>query len=70
MMQYNDLSPKLEAIVDSATLFDVVEVLVGICHGKAEHLRSDWQDERSARTWERAAKTLDRITANDAIRAV
>ena len=32
----------LESLVDSHGLDSVLRALVGICHGKAEHLESNW----------------------------
>ena len=66
----SDLETKLETIVDSATLFDVVEALQGLCFLKAEHLSSNWQDDKSARTWTKAGLAFDAILARQAIRAI
>jgi hypothetical protein len=70
MMQNNDLTERLEAIVDASTLFDTLECLVGVCCAKSYHLKHDWQDERSARVWAKAAKALDRLTLNQTIRSI
>jgi hypothetical protein len=70
MMQNNDLTERLEAIVDASTLFDTIECLVGVCSAKSHHIKHDWQDERSARVWMKAAKVLDRLTTNPVIRSI
>jgi hypothetical protein len=50
---------ELENMVDQYGLGNVLEALVTICHGKAEHLRSNWQDPNTARVWERAARLIE-----------
>lgn len=49
---------QLEAFVDGHGLTTVCEMLAEICEDKAEHLRVNWQDEPTARMWERDAKRL------------
>jgi hypothetical protein len=48
----------LESIVDQLTLAAVLEMLERICHKKAEHLRTHWQDENSAKLWDKAARQI------------
>jgi hypothetical protein len=50
----------LEALVDKYAIDGVASVLEQICYAKAEHVRSNWQDENLAKEWESAAKILDR----------
>lgn len=54
----------LESMVDSVGLVGVVEALSCICVEKAEHLRANWQDEASARDFERCMRVLDRCSAS------
>lgn len=54
---------QLEAMVDATSLADVLAALATIACGKAEHLRSNWQDKVSARVWNRAAGKIDRAVA-------
>ena len=61
---------RLEDEVDNSTLFDVLESLQTICSDKAEHLRSNWQDERTAAAWDRAAKRIGYVLRNSAIRSL
>ena len=49
----------LEQIVDATNLSDVLAALAEICYGKAEHLRSNWQDESAAKAWQKAANRVD-----------
>lgn len=50
----------LEAMVDRSGIGAVLEALAEICREKAEHLRENWQDEVSARMWDRRASALER----------
>ena len=59
-MMPEDQKVDLENIIDSNTLEDVIHALTEICYGKAEHLRSNWQDNDAAKQWELAAKRLDK----------
>ncbi len=62
---YRELSQverdQLEALVDAASLSDVVEALGRIAAEKAEHIRTTWQDTYTARPWQKASDRLDRI---------
>jgi len=53
----------LEEMVDRYSLANVVEALVALCHTKAEHLTTNWQDPSSARDWVADARTLDRVVS-------
>ncbi|MGO8921348.1 MAG: hypothetical protein ACLQF4_00230 [Xanthobacteraceae bacterium] len=51
----------LEGMIDAAGLRNVVWALAYICWEKADHARSNWQDEQLARDWEVNASMLDRF---------
>jgi hypothetical protein len=51
----------LESVVDKLTLAAVLEMLERICHKKAENLRTHWQDETSAKLWDKAARQIEQI---------
>lgn len=53
----------LEGLVDRSNVWLVVEALAVVAEEKATHVRENWQDERLAKQWERAARILDRATA-------
>lgn len=57
-MKVRSLEYELEELVDASSLGDVLRTLVDICHGKAEHLRSNWQDHESAKAWMHDAKLI------------
>jgi hypothetical protein len=48
----------LETMVDLYQLDTLVAALAVICEGKAEHLRTNWQDPATAKAWERASVAL------------
>lgn len=55
-MTKTDLVEQLEHIVDAHSLLDVLTALELMCLEKGEHLRCNWQDERTAKNWGRASK--------------
>ena len=50
---------QLEGMVDAHGLDRVLDALVDLCHGKAEHLEMAWQDTAMAQRWTRAAGHVD-----------
>lgn len=50
----------LEVMVDKIGVDRVALCLANVCHLKAEHVLSTWQDKGLAREWTRAAKLLER----------
>jgi hypothetical protein len=54
----------LEGLVDQLTLGAILEMLERICHKKAEHLRTHWNDEENAKLWEKAAKQIENINVD------
>jgi len=57
------MSDDLERMIDEHGLQAVLDALTDICWGKAEHLRTNWQDAASAKGWDRAALGLGRVHA-------
>ncbi|REJ65784.1 MAG: hypothetical protein DWQ31_17140 [Planctomycetota bacterium] len=57
------MNDTLEQLIDSASLQEVLSALAEICHEKADHLRSNWQDESSAKVWERDAQAIERCAS-------
>jgi hypothetical protein len=51
----------LETMVDHASLIDVLTTLEQIAHAKADHLRSNWQDDKSAKVWEKDASRIAKL---------
>lgn len=54
----------LEKLIDQLTLAAILEMLERICHKKAENLRTHWQDETSAKLWEKAARQIEQINVD------
>jgi hypothetical protein len=55
----NNIDADLEELIDRASLGHVLAALTTICRGKADHVRSNWQDHSLARAWDRAAEAID-----------
>ena len=51
----------LERMMDNAGTLAVVSALANICGYKAEHIRENWQDEASAKRWDRASNVLAKV---------
>jgi hypothetical protein len=49
---------ELERLIDTCSLAEVLVALDVICGDKADHLRTNWQDNTSARAWDKMRKTL------------
>lgn len=61
----------LEHMLDRYTLADLLDGLATICAEKAEHVRSNWQDETTAKLWERASMSVSTFGATSkAVKAV
>lgn len=59
-MTDSELDAAIEAHIDATSINRVLESLMRVCMGKAEHLADNWQDASSAREWERLAQRLER----------
>ena len=51
----------LEKAIDANGIDCILEVLHDVCYLKAEHLRSNWQDNISAVYWERIGRRIQKI---------
>jgi hypothetical protein len=60
MIGTRNLTVALEALVDAHSVRAVLLDLAFICVEKADHLRSNWQDEVTAKAWDRASKICDK----------
>jgi hypothetical protein len=49
---------ELEFIVDQSSIQNVINMLARICHEKAEHVETNWQDAQLARVWRKNADVL------------
>jgi hypothetical protein len=59
----NDLVKHLEGLVDSKQdgLLHVLTALEIMCGEKAAHIRINWQDAHTARTWETVERKLGKL---------
>lgn len=53
-----DITEILENMIDKHGLLHVVTGLDFICSEKAEHIRHNWQDKKTARVWDKASYSL------------
>lgn len=51
----------LEDLVDTHGLHVILSTLQDLCRLKADHLRTNWQDEVQAKTWDRNAQLIGKI---------
>ena len=49
---------KLEGMIDKNSLGAIMDALGDICYEKAEHIRTNWQDERLATFWDEAGERI------------
>ena len=49
---------EIEALIDSHGLTAIVDAVARVCVAKAEHVETNWQDDRLAEYWRRAARTV------------
>lgn len=49
----------LEALIDATSLRAVVAAIAEIARDKAEHIRTNWQDNITAQAWDMSANRLE-----------
>ena len=52
---------QIEDMVDSSSVAAVLTALAEICHEKAEHIRSNWQDRRLAGSWDKTGDIVEQM---------
>lgn len=52
----------LEDLVDKHSMSGLLSDLAEIAQLKADHIRENWQDTVTARTWEKAAQKIDALS--------
>lgn len=60
---HKDAQDQIESFIDSFGLSAVLEMIAQICYEKGDHLRSNWQDERTAKVWDRDGRKIDTVAA-------
>lgn len=51
----------LERLIDTTDMSAVLRAIAQICHEKAEHVRTNWQDDATANQWSRLGSKIERI---------
>jgi hypothetical protein len=51
----------LERMIDQVGMLAIVSALANIAGYKAEHIRENWQDEASAKRWDKASNVLAKV---------
>lgn len=54
----------VEKLIDELSLGAVLEMLERISHKKAEDLRKHWDDETTAKLWDKAARQIEQINVD------
>jgi hypothetical protein len=54
---------EIELIIDQVGLSKFLFKVSEICHEKADHLRTNWQDANAAREWDADAKAIEKLAA-------
>lgn len=54
------LTDLLENLVDDVSLDYLLSALAQVCYAKADHVLSNWQDQKLSKTWERCGVACDR----------
>ena len=54
----------LEDLIDRTSLSELIDAISQICYEKAEHIRSNWQDDRTARSWSAVATKLGNLSGS------
>jgi hypothetical protein len=62
-----DLQRELETLLDQSSLPEMITELAAICYAKADHIRTNWQDEQLARQWAKAADKLSHVVVSGPI---
>lgn len=53
----------LESVIDEIGLSALLNEIAEIAREKADHLRSNWQDETSAKLWDKDADRIEKVSA-------
>lgn len=69
-MRNTKVEDAVEALIDKASLRQVLDSIAYVCWEKAEHIRSNWQDEPLARDWDAAGKVVDTTARRASVKRV
>lgn len=55
------LQSKMESLLDAYGLTEMINALITVCYDKADHVRTNWQDENMGKAWDYTARQLDKV---------
>ena len=61
-MTSQEAQDRLEEILDAIGVSETMVNLAAVCFAKADHLRSNWQDERTAKAWDALGRRVDTLS--------
>ena len=59
LQKLTKIENQLETLIDAHGVDSILESIGIVCRDKADHIRSNWQDNVLAGQWERVAKKID-----------
>jgi histidinol-phosphate/aromatic aminotransferase/cobyric acid decarboxylase-like protein len=54
---------KLESVIDSNSVKEVLDAIAAICLEKSDHIESNWQDIYTAKVWLKAGRKIEALAA-------
>lgn len=55
---HNQNLDTLEKMIDENTIIEVLDLLAEVCSAKADHVRTNWQDETLGQAWDESAARI------------
>lgn len=63
MDKRKELNEKLEALIDSNSLADILSSIASVCFEKEQHIAENWQDRKLANTWGKTGEKVNNLAA-------
>ena len=60
-MKFEQVKEAIERLVDASSADAVLCAFADVCTEKAEHLRTNWQDEDTALVWDKLARAVSKV---------
>ena len=51
----------IEQMIDESGMENFLDAVETVCYDKADHLRTNWQDEYAAKQWEKTASKIETV---------
>jgi len=55
---HNERLDAIEALMDACQVGGMLDLMAEVASAKADHVRSNWQDEKTAKVWDKIATKL------------